>query len=126
MLLLPVLLILAAAFLATSLSFGGDSNDLTGASVNSVTLSRCAWNDVASSWADSIGINGEFTRTRYCPLDKPVIVSGGCENGKSDAHSYMSKPEFARVNGAQGWTCGQKDNNNNSKTIEVDALCCRI
>ncbi|MBT3865884.1 hypothetical protein HOF78_02140 [Candidatus Woesearchaeota archaeon] len=124
MLLLPVLLILAAAFLATSMTgtFRTSGNEITGASVNSVALSRCGWNEPPSSGKDAIG-NNSMERTRYCPYDKPVIVSGGCESDNDQAYLTFDKPELTRYNGTQGWSCGQYGSNNG---LNVDTLCCRI
>ena len=123
MLLLPVLLILAAAFLATSMTGTFRSgNDITGASINSVALSRCGWNEPPSSGRDTIG-NNSMERTRYCPYDKPVIVSGGCQSDNEQTYLTFNKPELTRYNGTQGWACGQTGSNDG---LNVDTLCCRI
>lgn len=124
MLLLPVLLILAAAFLATSMTGSFRSgNELTGGSVTSVTMNRCAWNG-AGTWKDVVGTgNTTLERTRYCPYDKPIIVSGGCESDNPQTYLTFNKPELTRSNGTQGWTCGQYGSNDG---LNVDALCCRV
>ncbi len=125
MLLLPVLLILAAAFLATSLTdaFRSGGNELTGASVTSVTMNRCAWNG-PGTWRDVVGTgNTTLERTRYCPYDQPIIVSGGCESDNPQTYLTFNKPELTRSNGTQGWSCGQYGSNDG---LNVDALCCRV
>ncbi len=122
MLLLPVLLILAAAFLATSLTGAFTSeNDLTGQAVN-VAMSRCAWNGPASHW-NSVTGNTTLELTRYCPSDKPIIVSGGCDSDNPQTHLTFNKPELTMYNGTQGWACGQQGSDDG---LNVDTLCCNV
>tara|TARA_Y100000310_G_scaffold303592_1_gene342078 strand:- start:2322 stop:2684 length:363 start_codon:yes stop_codon:yes gene_type:complete len=87
---LPVLLVLAASFLATSLgSVGG--NDITGA--QTMGSGRCSWNSSLGNYGSTIV---------YCPTKTPKIVAGGCGSGVSYNALSVSQPVFTSPN---SWNC---------------------
>lgn len=118
MLLLPVLLILAAAFLATSLTGAFTSeNDLTGNAINAAASGRC-------EWRSNMGSSTNVT-TQICPNHKPTVISGGCNVFGNQATLVGSNHYSWWNNGTQeqGWTC---TSNQQAQALEANAFCCRI
>ena len=119
MLLLPVLLILAAAFLATSLTGSFRSgNELTGHAVNAAVSGRCDWYDA---------YDGQTNSTQaVCPSGRSTVISGGCEIWDNQNGAISGSRMFSRANNGtvqQGWTCTA---NGQVQSIQASALCCRI
>lgn len=123
-LVLPVILILTAAFLATSLSIGG-RDAITGA-VTGITgqqVSIAAGDTNRCKWFSNL--TWPATQTQYnCPADFPKISAGGCS---TDGHLRSSVPLFGNN---QGWFCAGGSNNSApptvfSKIIQIDAYCCK-
>ncbi len=121
-LLIPVLLVLAAAFLATSLgSF--DGNDITGA--QTFSKNRIGQN---CEWVEKIeapGAMGMVVSTS-CPNNKPTVYGGGCKS-PSGGELQWSYPEFRYGGGGPGnhstdsWGCGF----NSMNRFHVAAFCCK-
>ncbi len=112
-LLLPVLLVLAAAFLATSLTFSGEGSEITGAVVNAERTGNCEW---VNTFGKEI-----HSKTTMCPLDKSTVVSGGC-----DVEGYgveLISSNYYSDNIGQGWNCLT---NSKAESIKASALCCKV
>ncbi|MBT4577397.1 hypothetical protein HOM13_04210 [Candidatus Woesearchaeota archaeon] len=128
MLLLPVLLILAAAFLATSLTGAFTSEvDLTGHAVNAAVSGRCAWNSAGGQIISEMG-NNTLEMSRQCPANKPSIISGGCNSDGNMAYLTENVPNFYghwgnSTNRSEGWKCSQTGSDDG---LSVDALCCNV
>ena len=122
MLLLPVLLILAAAFLATSLTGAFTSEvDITGYAVSAATPGRCDWVTTMSTNTTS--------NTALCPSNKPSVISGGCIVVDPILNPSISESDrfYGNVSGTmkEGWSC-QSDKPFNVQSIGTSALCCNV
>ncbi len=109
-LLLPVLLVLAAAFLATSLTGIGD-NDITGAQI----FTRYG----GCEWVDGVVSNDRTHGTALCPSRIPKVISGGC-NADYMGNLVSSFPSSPLVHPPfREWKCEGKD------LTSVVAYCCK-
>ena len=125
-LLIPVLLVLAAAFLATSLgSF--DGNDITGAqSFNKGVNSACEWIETTGK----VGYGFPTLLEVICPANKPRIMSGGCEvsQGNGDVGVWSNRPINTADNTGNvtmGWRCGFFASGYSTIPSKTNALCCK-
>ncbi len=117
-LLLPVLLILAAAFLATSLTGMGD-NSVTGAQV----LSRGSVSRVCE-WVELWRPDGGWVEA-HCPIGKEHVVSGGCASFYAD-NLWTSVPIVRPHNSTNetapdSWLCRF----NTNRSAVAYAFCCK-
>jgi hypothetical protein len=117
-LLVPVLLVIAAAFLATSLgSYGG--NDVTGAQV--MGTNRCTWT-TETMWPSS------DHKIAKCPNNRPNVASGGCDiaGGYSGILGLEDSAPFLNQSGYDSWRCRGESNYTGSAVVETAfAYCCR-
>jgi len=114
---IPVLLVIAATFLATSLGGMGE-NDVTGAQVMG---SRCTWvSDVTWPYPNS--------RIVQCPANRPNVVSGGCGvqySGITNQGLAITMPLFG-VGSPDSWICtGEFNNSGGAQIKSAYAYCCR-
>ena len=118
-LLLPVLLILAAAFLATSLTGMGD-NDVSGAQVYGPT--NCEW--VASPEGTT---TGQKSVSVECTSNRPNVYAGGCNTYGSSFPLLWSYPRLkdSHRQYPEVWSCGQQTNPHSTGEFRAYALCCR-
>lgn len=124
-LILPVLLILAAAFVATSLSLNEtNSTGITGAATavtgQQITVAdrnanRCKWVENGTTYPYTL-----FQQVD-CPSSFPKVTSGGCRTSDSIG---ISEPFF---NGnEEGWTCANGFNATvDSSIYRAYAYCCK-
>jgi hypothetical protein len=123
MLLLPVLLILAAAFLATSLTGAFTSEtDLTGHAVNAAVGNRCGWTGNTSQGFTS---SGSAVAEVVCNAGS-YAISGGCQSVDLGGNDTLRTTTPMFVPGqakAIGWKC--ETDTSPSSGMNVEALCCR-
>jgi len=120
-LLVPVLLILAAAFLATSLSVGRTSNEISGAQTFQIAnQQRCQWTEYVPA---PYGV--PTYHTLFCPTNAPRIAAGGCE---TEGSIKESSPVFNSAK--DGWHCeggfnGTLATSGQFGVTKASAYCCR-
>jgi hypothetical protein len=125
-LVLPVLLILAAAFLATSLSLGASGNELTGQQVFTMprTASSGFQKDCELRWTDTIAEN---YNEAICTQNKPMVVGGSCDAGVGN-QIISSYPKYVSKNlpsnsGVDSWVC--KSDASGNWNLQAWAYCCK-
>jgi len=101
---LPAVLILAAAFLATSLSTGGIDGNIDGAAVTGNNLYNCDWSST------------ERSDRAYCPAKHPNVVDGNCNNGNTGSVLFEGS-QLGNGVARQGWRC-------DSSSEKIDVFCC--
>jgi len=114
-LLLPVVLVLAAAFLAAGLG-GFAGNDISGAQVRAMP-----YNSLRScEWFEDYDSNPHVEK--LCPKNKPVIVSGGCWTMGNDNILLASYPRpYNPQNITEGkWVCIS----NKAVVTKIATFCC--
>jgi len=118
---LPVVLILAAAFLATSLSTG--TNEITGAAITGQQIlstggsaNKCRW------FENSTGYPYSSYQKVSCPSSYPEIASGGCRTSDSIG---ISEPFLNGPGNSNGWSCANGFNSTTVTSIyKAYAYCC--